>query len=98
MYDSIVIVTHGDLRFISRFEYLLRSALHLIAFCVFCLYLSLMNSTPNTLIETGNGVLSCIEQLQHTLNQNYLRAERIMSLRQPNAGELRSALQEVEQI
>ena len=82
----------------SRFDYLLRFALYLIAFSVFCLYLSLMNSTPNTLIETGNGVSSCIEQLQHTLNKNYSRAERIMGLRQPNTDELRSALQEVKQI
>ena len=82
----------------SRFDHLLRFALYLIAFCVFCLYLFLMNSTPNTLIETSNGVSSCIEQLQHTLNQNYLRTERTVGLRQPNTGELRSVLQEVEQI
>ena len=46
---------------------------------------------------SSDSVAKAISQLKHTLNQNYLRAEKLMALRQPNTDELNDVWSEIDQ-
>ena len=47
--------------------------------------------------SSTDNVAKAIDQLKHTLNQNYLRAENLMALRRPNTDELNGAWSEIDQ-
>ena len=46
---------------------------------------------------SSDSVAKAINQLKHTLNQNYLRSEKLMALRQPNTDELNDVWSEIDQ-
>ena len=56
------------------------------------------NKTPSQDFNSGaDSVDKAIDQLKHTLNQNYLRAEKLMALRRPNTDELNDVWSEIDQ-
>ena len=55
------------------------------------------NETPSQdFNSSADSVAKAIDQLKHTLNQNYLRAEKLMALRRPNTDELNDAWSEID--
>ena len=46
----------------------------------------------------AEGVIEAINELQVTLRQNYLQAERLMALRRPNTGELSDVWAKIDQL
>ena len=56
------------------------------------------NETPSQDFDfRTDSVAKAIDQLKHTLNQNYLRDEKLMALRRPNTDELNDVWSEVDQ-
>ena len=56
------------------------------------------NETPSQDFEFSiDSVAKAIDQLKQTLNQNYLRAEKLMALRRPNTDELNDVWSEIDQ-
>ena len=55
------------------------------------------NETPSQDFDfRTDSVAKAIDQLKHTLNQNYLRAEKLMALRRPNTDELNDVWLEID--